>query len=58
MFGLSNGDTDQGYADIDYAFYTYPATGQLLVYEKGVGIGRAGPYAVNDTLRITADGGW
>ncbi len=25
MFGLGNGDTDQSYADIEYAFYTYPA---------------------------------
>ncbi len=36
MFGLGNGDTDQGYADIEYAIYTYPATGQLYIYEGGV----------------------
>jgi len=56
MFGLSNGDTNQGYADIDYAFYIYPTAGLLLVYEKGVGMG-SGPYAVNDTLRVSVDAG-
>ncbi len=45
MFGLGNGDSDQGYTDIDYAFYTYPGTGQLMVYENGVYRGQFGAYA-------------
>ena len=57
MFGLSNGDTDQGYADIDFAFYTYPATGQLMVYEKGVYRGQFGAYAAGDTLRVSVESG-
>ena len=57
MFGLSNGDTDQGYADIDFAFYTYPRTGQLMVYEKGVYRGQFGAYAAGDTLRIAVASG-
>ncbi len=57
MFGLSNGDTDQGYADIDFAFYTYPGTGQLLVYEKGTYRGQFGAYAAGDTLRVAVASG-
>ena len=57
MFGLSNGDTDQGYADIDYAFYTYPPTGQLLVFEKGVYRGSFGAYAAGDILRVAVESG-
>src|SRR5205085_3438915 len=33
MFGLSSGDTDQTYQDIDYAFYLNPTTPNLSVYE-------------------------
>jgi hypothetical protein len=57
MFGLSNGDTDQGYADIDFAFYTYPGTGQLMVFEKGVYRGQFGAYAPGDKLRVSVDSG-
>ena len=53
----SNGDTDQGYADIDYAFYTYPGTGQLMVFEKGVYRGPFGAYAAGDTLRVSVESG-
>jgi len=57
MFGLSCGDTDGGYADIDYALYTYPPTGQLLAYEKGVYRGAFGPYAQGDRLRVSVEAG-
>jgi hypothetical protein len=57
MFGLSNGDTDRGYADIDFAFYTYPGTGQLMVFEKGVYRGQFGPYSPGDKLRVSAGSG-
>ena len=36
MFGLSHGDTDGSYIDIDYALYTYPPSGALMVFERGV----------------------
>ena len=52
MFGLSNGDSDQGYADIDYAFYTYPATGQLWSTRRASASRSLGAYAAGDTLRI------
>jgi hypothetical protein len=55
MFGLGNGDTDQTYADIDYTFYTYPATGQLMVFEKGAYRGLLGAYAAGDKLRISVE---
>ncbi len=57
MFGLGNGDTDQGYADIEYAVYTYAATGQLLLFENGVYRGAGGTYAVGDRLRVAIEGG-
>ena len=57
MFGLSNGDSGQGYADIDYAFYTYAATSQLWLYEKGVRLAILGVYSAGDKLRIAVSGG-
>jgi hypothetical protein len=57
MFGLSHGDTDGGYADIDYGLYTYPPTSQLMVYEKGVWRGTVGPFAPGDRLRVSVEGG-
>jgi hypothetical protein len=57
MFGLSNGDTDQNYPDIDYAFYTYPPTGQLMAFESGVFQGQFGAYAAGDELRIAVENG-
>jgi alpha-tubulin suppressor-like RCC1 family protein len=57
MFGLGFDDTSQGYDDIDFAFYTYPVTGQLMAYEKGVHRGSFGPYASGDVLRISTESG-
>jgi hypothetical protein len=57
MVGLSNGDTDQDYPDIDHAFYTYPPTGQLMVFENGTFRGQFGAYAPGDGLRIAVEGG-
>jgi hypothetical protein len=55
MFGLSNGDTDQSFADIDYAFYTY--AGNVSIFEKGAYAGGYVPYAAGDKLRITVESG-
>jgi len=57
MFGLSNGDASGDYTLIDYAFYTYPATGQLQVFENGTFRGQFGAYAPGDGLRIAVEGG-
>ena len=48
---------DQDYGDIDFAFYTYPATGQLLIYEKGDVPRAFGSYSPGDKLRIAVEGG-
>jgi hypothetical protein len=52
MVGQSYGDTDQGYADIDFAVYTYPPTGQLMVFENGVYRTTIGAYAAGDTVQV------
>ncbi len=57
MFGLTHEDLDQSYADIDFAFYTYAATGPLLIYENGTYRRTAGSYSPGETLRITVDAG-
>jgi hypothetical protein len=56
MFGLSNGDGSTNYDDIDYAFYTYPPTGQLYIFEGGTARAVVGNYAVGDTLRVSVSG--
>jgi hypothetical protein len=57
MFGLSRGDTDQSYQDIDFALYTYAAAGTLVVFENGSYRGSFGSYAVGDRLRVSVEGG-
>ena len=57
MFGLSHGDTDGSYADIDYALFTYPATGQVMVFEGGAYRGTFGTYAAGDVLAVTVEDG-
>jgi hypothetical protein len=57
MFGLGTGDTDQGFADIEHAIYTYPGTGSLYIYEGGVYRAGGGAYAVGDKLRVAVEGG-
>lgn len=56
MLGLSNGDSNQVYTDIDFAFYP-AADGGLYVYESGNYRGYFGPYATGDLLRVAIEGG-
>src|SRR5258708_26027702 len=56
MIGLSNGDTNQYYGDIDYAFFP-AADGQLYIYEGGNSRGSLGAYATGDILRVAVGGG-
>ncbi len=56
MIGLSHGDTNQDYSDIDFALYP-AAGGALYVYEDGVSRGYFSNYATGDTLRVAVEGG-
>jgi hypothetical protein len=58
MAGLSNGDTDQGYADIDFCLYTYEPTLRVLVYQGGsYRTQGSSNYAVGDKLRLSVMNG-
>jgi hypothetical protein len=54
MAGLSKGDTDQRYQDIDFAWYLRSGT-SLEVYEGGVFKGAFGAYVAADVLRVAVD---
>jgi hypothetical protein len=56
MLGLSNGNTDQNYTDVDFAIYA-ATSGVLYVYEKGLSKGAFGSYATGDVLRVAVEGG-
>jgi hypothetical protein len=56
MLGLSNGNTDQNYTDVDFAIYA-ATSGVLYVYEKGLSKGALGSYATGDVLRVAVEGG-
>ncbi len=55
MLGLSNGNSNNNWDDIDFSFYPM-ADGTLAVYEKGTFRGTFGSYASGDTLRIAVVG--
>ena len=56
MCGLSNGDSNQDYADIDFAWYAYD-DGTLYVFEGGVNRGSFGRFTTGDRLRVAVEGG-
>jgi hypothetical protein len=56
MLGLSNGNTSNGWEDIDFSLYPM-ADGTLRVYEKGALRGTFGSYVSGDRLRIATVGG-
>jgi hypothetical protein len=56
MAGLSVGDTNQNYVEIDYAVYLNQ-NGKVLVYENGVNRGQMGTYVAGDVFRVTVTGG-
>ena len=57
MFGLSNGNTNASYQDIDFALYAQ-AGGNLQIYEGGaLRVGSAGTYIPGDKLRVAVEGG-
>jgi RHS repeat-associated protein len=60
MIGLSQGDADQNYTDIDFAMYPTGTGGSgshIYVYESGVYKGDFGVYATGDVLRVAVEGG-
>jgi hypothetical protein len=57
MFGLSHGDIDGGYADIDFALFTCPLTGQVMVFEGGAYQGTFGTYSAGDVLAVAVEMG-
>lgn len=56
LIGLSNGDSNQNYADIDFAFYLATPT-TLNIHEGGMLRGAFGAYATGDVLRVATEGG-
>ena len=57
MCGLSNGDTDQGNADIDYALYTDAGAIKIYIFEKGTYRGSFGAFAPGDKLKVAVEAG-
>ena len=55
ILGLSKGDSNQNYTDIDFALFA--GSGTLYVYEKGSLKGSFGTHAVGDRLRVAVEGG-
>lgn len=49
--GLSMGDSNQNYSDIDYAI-RLDANGNIYVDEQGVNKGTFGPYSTSDVFRV------
>jgi hypothetical protein len=56
MVGLSNGNTDTSYADIDFGLDLAPAA-TVYVFEKGTNRGTFGTYATGDVFRVAVVGG-
>jgi RHS repeat-associated protein len=56
MLGLSTGDSNQNYTDIDFALYPY-SDGNMYVYEQGGYVTNLGPYAASDRYRVSIEAG-
>jgi hypothetical protein len=58
MVGLSNGNADNSYADIDFGVDLAPNSGgHVFVYEKGINRGDFGAYVTGDVFRIAVTTG-
>ena len=55
MLGLSNGNSNASYQDIDFAVYL--SQGQLKVFEAGTAKGVFGTYSAGEKLRVAVVGG-
>lgn len=56
MCGLSNGDSNQVYTDIDFAIYP-AADGNVYIYEGGVYKGWFGAYSPGNRFRVSVESG-
>jgi hypothetical protein len=56
MLGLSHGDSDQNYGDLDYGLYLI-ADGRVLVYEGGISRGGFGIYSSGDWFQVAVVSG-
>ncbi len=56
MIALSNGDSNQSYQELDFAFYL-GMNGYLFIYENGANVNWPGFYATGDVLRISIESG-
>jgi RHS repeat-associated protein len=56
MIGLSNGDTDQNYTDIDFAIYLW-TDGRAYAYHAAVNSWVSVAYAAGDHFRVSVEGG-
>jgi len=56
MAGLSNGDSDQGVADIDFAVF-FHTDGIAYVYESGAWKASLAAYVPGDVFRVSVEGG-
>jgi RHS repeat-associated protein len=54
MIGLSNGDTDQNYTDIDFAIYLW-TDGRAYAYHAGVNSWVSVAYAAGDHFRVSVE---
>jgi YD repeat-containing protein len=54
--GLSRGDTDQSYQDVDFGI-DLAGNGQIYIYEAGVSRGTFGSYGAGDVFRVAIEGG-
>jgi hypothetical protein len=56
LFGLGNGNTDAGFADVEYGM-SLTAAPAIAIFESGVFRGTFGTYATGDTLEVRVQGG-
>lgn len=56
MIGLSNGDANQTYQEIDFAVYLN-GSGELFAYESGSNKGQVGTYVAGDKVRVAVNDG-
>ena len=56
LIGLSNGDTNQSYLDVDFSIYAN-SDGSILVLEGGANRGPVGVYQTGDILKVAVESG-
>jgi len=56
IIGLSNGDADKNYVEIDFGILPH-YSGGLRIHENGVSIGTFGIYNTNDVIKIAIESG-